>query len=378
MKAAPEAVPIPEADVSRAVAELRASEELLRAAGPLRGCCGVVVAARAGGADGDELRAGDVIYAVNGVSVLGLAELRSAVAGASMRPATRARPRSSTSSPSTALTPTAPKISQGSAGAAYCWGRGESGQLGNGTVRSSASVPVAVTGSASFSSISVGVALACGLDANGYAYCWGGAPGIPSSPTPKAPPGNLRFRTISPGLNRTCGITTSGATYCWSWADSLPVEVHGAPDLVVISAGTDHVCGLTSAGIAYCWGNNRNGKLGMGNFIDSAGTPTKVATELRFTSIDAGVYHTCAVSADGDGYCWGSNIEWEVGDPTPGSWSVPRRVAGNIKFQSVSAGESYTCALGVDGGGYCWGADPFGNLGTGAPTDYRPRRVIGF
>ena len=61
---------------------LELDEELLRVAGPLRGCCGVVVAARAGGADGDELRAGDVIYAVNGVSVLGLAELRSAVAGA--------------------------------------------------------------------------------------------------------------------------------------------------------------------------------------------------------------------------------------------------------------------------------------------------------
>jgi len=61
---------------------LELDEELLRVAGPLRGREGVVVAARAGGADGDELRAGDVIYSVNGVSVLGLAELRSAVAGA--------------------------------------------------------------------------------------------------------------------------------------------------------------------------------------------------------------------------------------------------------------------------------------------------------
>jgi serine protease Do len=61
---------------------LELDEELLRVAGPLRGREGVVVAARAGGADGDELRAGDVIYAVNGVSVLGLAELRSAVAAA--------------------------------------------------------------------------------------------------------------------------------------------------------------------------------------------------------------------------------------------------------------------------------------------------------
>ena len=32
----------------------------------------------AGGADDGELRAGDVIYAVNGVSVLGLSELRAA------------------------------------------------------------------------------------------------------------------------------------------------------------------------------------------------------------------------------------------------------------------------------------------------------------
>jgi serine protease Do len=61
---------------------LELDDELLRAAGPLRGREGVVVAARAGGADGAELRAGDVIYAVNGVSVLGLAELRSAMAGA--------------------------------------------------------------------------------------------------------------------------------------------------------------------------------------------------------------------------------------------------------------------------------------------------------
>ena len=54
-------------------------DELRRAAGPLRGKNGVLVAARAGGADDGDLRAGDVIYAVNGVSVLGLAELRSAV-----------------------------------------------------------------------------------------------------------------------------------------------------------------------------------------------------------------------------------------------------------------------------------------------------------
>jgi serine protease Do len=56
--------------------------DLARAAGPLRRSEGVLVAARAGvsGGEDDELRPGDVIYAVNGVSVQDLRELRSAVA----------------------------------------------------------------------------------------------------------------------------------------------------------------------------------------------------------------------------------------------------------------------------------------------------------
>jgi serine protease Do len=54
---------------------------LVRAVGPLRGKEGVLVAARAssGLTTDDSLQVGDVIYAVNGVSVRGLAELRSAV-----------------------------------------------------------------------------------------------------------------------------------------------------------------------------------------------------------------------------------------------------------------------------------------------------------
>jgi serine protease Do len=55
--------------------------DLVRAAGPLRGSEGVLVAARSGGRPGteDDLRPGDVVYAINGISVRGLAELRSAV-----------------------------------------------------------------------------------------------------------------------------------------------------------------------------------------------------------------------------------------------------------------------------------------------------------
>jgi serine protease Do len=63
------------------VLALELDADLRRAAGPLRAEEGVLVAARSGASSAGEedLRAGDVIYAVNGVSVRGLSELRSAV-----------------------------------------------------------------------------------------------------------------------------------------------------------------------------------------------------------------------------------------------------------------------------------------------------------
>jgi serine protease Do len=63
------------------VLALELDEDLLRIAGPLRGREGVLVAARSGNGSGseDDLRPGDVVYAINGVSVRDLRELRQAV-----------------------------------------------------------------------------------------------------------------------------------------------------------------------------------------------------------------------------------------------------------------------------------------------------------
>jgi serine protease Do len=63
------------------VLALEIDPALAQAAGPLRRIEGVLVAARSGTGGGDEgLRPGDAIYAINGVSIRNLQELRSAVA----------------------------------------------------------------------------------------------------------------------------------------------------------------------------------------------------------------------------------------------------------------------------------------------------------
>src|SRR6266550_1619595 len=46
-------------------------------------------------------------------------------------------------------------------------------------------------------------------------------------------------------------------------APILSVEAGGA-EFTSVSAGNDHTCGVTGSGAAYCWGYNLDGELGNG------------------------------------------------------------------------------------------------------------------
>ena len=81
-----------------------------------------------------------------------------------------------------------------------------------------------------------------------------------------------------------------------------------------VSAGVLHTCGVMTDGAVACWGYGPNGQ----------GTPP----EGKFASVSAGGIHTCGVMTDGAVACWGSNEDGVgnlVGQATP-PWSVGGRV----------------------------------------------------
>ena len=127
-----------------------------------------------------------------------------------------------------------------------------------------------------------------------------------------------------------------------------------------IAAGSQHTCGLAGGGAipegtAFCWGSGYYGQIGNGQF-DNSFTPAIVSSVgASYSSIAAGEGHSCALTAGGDAYCWGSNFVGELGDGTQEHRGTPVKVQSSVKFTDISAGLGHTCALTSDSKVYCWG-----------------------
>src|SRR6266851_1075825 len=199
---------------------------------------------------------------------------------------------------------------------------------------------------------------------------------------------------ISASGAHSCSLQ-NGQAYCWgddgygelgdgttnSSAGPVAVDTRGVltrKTLTQISAGNSFdTCALDSAGAAYCWGNNVNGQLGDGT-TTSSDVPVAVATRgvlarKTLIQISAGTIHACAVDRAGAAYCWGGNASGQLGNPAAGDSAVPvavatRGVLAGKTLTQISAGYHQTCALDTAGAAYCWGNDFFGQLGNGTNT----------
>jgi alpha-tubulin suppressor-like RCC1 family protein len=300
-----------------------------------------------------------------------------------------------------------------STGTAYCWGSNYDGALGDGSTAASSAVPVAVAthgalAGQQIAQISTGSDGACALDTAGAAYCWGdndfgevgdGTTASSSSPVAVYTKGALAGRKltqISAGYEDSCALDTAGAAYCWgdnsTWElgdgqggsdgdySSVPVPVRttgalAGKTLTQISAGWSYGCALDTAGAAYCWGS---GPLGS---TETSSVP--VAVDARgalaghpLAQISAGLGATCALAMTGTAYCWGDNTYGELGDGSTVSSVVPVAVdnrgalAGKFLAQ-VAAGAFHACAADDTGAIYCWGDNNQGDLGDdrGAASD---------
>ena len=247
-------------------------------------------------------------------------------------------------------------------GRAWCWGGNGMGQLGNAARAPDPGasggervlVPTPVVGSLRFVAISAGEMHSCALMSRGDVYCWGygqsgelgrdtvmtGCSGdVPlqnapcSVDRPVRVQTSVRFKAISAGMRMTCALSRDDAVWCWGpsarcalatcgTADSSdPVRIPLPARAASVDAGYWFACAVTMDRRAYCWGNDASGQLG-----------------------------SLVQAKEGD--CWPGGM------CTP----IPTEVSGNHRWRSVSAGESHACGVRMDGEVMCWGELSEGRL----------------
>ena len=271
-------------------------------------------------------------------------------------------------------------------GSAWCWGKGTSGQIGDGTITNK-STPTSVLGNRSYISIGGSGNSTCGMMENGDIYCWGagrlaGLSGSYSSPV-LLPPVSPARTPASPHF-----LINTSTYYNCSKVNS-PRSVTGT--FVAASTGLDHSLAIDRSGKVWSWGRNTRGQLGYGTTVNSdepkavSGLPTD-----KFIKVSGGRAHSCAMTELGNIWCWGDNTYSQA---TTGGGAYAQAF-GTLYNTFESGGRTGWSDVDTD---LAWvtGLGNFGTLGDGTtvnknisspvtvfnsyPTQYQPRWLkIGF
>jgi alpha-tubulin suppressor-like RCC1 family protein len=133
-----------------------------------------------------------------------------------------------------------------------------------------------------------------------------------------------------------------------------------------VCVGYDHACAITQDGELWCWGANESGQLGLGD-TEPRVEPTRVGADADWSQVACGREHSCGVRGS-ELFCWGSNLSGQLGLGSVAEKLSPTKVAF-ADARAVAAGAFHSCALNQAGELACFGLNGLGRLGDGTQTD---------
>ncbi len=137
----------------------------------------------------------------------------------------------------------------------------------------------------------------------------------------------------------------------------------------MLAAGDTHACATAVSGVTYCWGRNLEGELGDGTTLMRK-KPVPVSGLKDVLGLGLGQYHSCAVVQGGTVECWGADFDGQLGGGNTGGYSTkPVAVLNLADATQVAGGGQSSYALTSAGGVVAWGLNGAGQLGDGTTVD---------
>ncbi len=272
-------------------------------------------------------------------------------------------------------------------GEVECWGANANGQLGDGR-RDPRSTPTPVSSLGPGSGVVALVAsqnTTCAERSGSTSspvWCWGqgeGRNGDALTPVPVAgvPRGS---KLASP----SCALSPSGQVWCWNSAEmgASPLRPPFSSGPAVFTSGVHQLastglalCALTGRRVS-CVGENLEGQLGLGVVGGSRSSPARVLDLPPSRYVAGGYGDVCSISLHGALWCWGLNLNGQLGDGGTLVSPLPQPVLGlSSGVTSVAFGAASTCALAYSEV-WCWGDNSNGQLGDGSVLSSLSPRLV--
>ncbi len=139
-----------------------------------------------------------------------------------------------------------------------------------------------------------------------------------------------------------------------------------------IEAGIYHTCALIAGGGVKCWGHKSGDWAGV-TPADSKLPRVVLGLTSNVAQLAAGGWHNCVRTSSGGAKCWGNNSFGQLGNFSGGALVEVFGLSSGVL--SVTGGGVHSCATVAGGGARCWGLNFSGQLGDGtgvsstAPVD---------
>jgi alpha-tubulin suppressor-like RCC1 family protein len=256
-------------------------------------------------------------------------------------------------------------------GRVYCAGQNASGQLGNGT-QAVSDIPVEIDMAGalkglSITDISAGYAHSC-VNASGKVFCWGS--------NSQGQLGVSDVRDSSNGFKTIASLSPIAVDTTGDLTKDMAVQY--------LTTSLYSTC-IVAAGQPYCWGSfvdgfhknsNAYGKpLPLAEYGELAGKKVAKIAIPHFQTYSYEQSTVCAVTLDGEGFCWGSPTYNSGSSKVTTPTKIDTSEIGQRRITEIEVGRNFGCALAL-GQMYCWGANANGQLGTGDNVSLsRPKLV---